>query len=180
MNKIAAYARLLRLPAIGALGIVPVIGALTIGITDLTDLSIVFIIGTFSCIYGFLLNDYVDIELDKLVDDLKKKPLVSGAVPKKAALTISIFLILLSFFFISILWHRHGFDEYKFMALISIILAGLLGSVYDIYGKKIIGSDFLVAISVSFVYLFGALSFGKPNEITWIIFLLTFNIAAFR
>ena len=175
MNKISGYAKLLRLPGIGALGIVPVIGALTVGVTNIIDLSIVFIIGALSCIYGFILNDYVDIELDTLVDDLKKKPLVSGAVSKKAALTILIFLIFLSFFFISILWNKHGFDEYKFMALLSIIVAGLLGSIYDIYGKKIIGSDFLVAISVSLVFLFGALSFGKPNELTWIIFVLTFN-----
>lgn len=175
MNKISGYAKLLRLPGIGALGIVPVIGALTVGVTNLIDLSIVFIIGALSCIYGFILNDYVDIELDALVDDLKEKPLVSGIVSKRAALMISIFLILLSFFFISILWHRHGFDECKFMAVISIIIAGLLGSIYDIYGKKIVGSDFLVAISVAFVFLFGALSFGKPNEITWIIFVLTFN-----
>jgi len=175
MNKISGYARLLRLPGIGALGIVPVIGALTVGVANFIDLLIVFIIGASSCVYGFILNDYVDIELDTLVDDLKKKPLVSGIVSKKSALTTSIFLILLSFFFISILWHRHGFDEYKFMAVLSIILAGFFGSIYDIYGKRIVGSDFLVAISVSFVFLIGALSFGRPNEITWVIFILTFN-----
>ena len=54
-------------------------------------------------------------------------------------------------------------------------MAGILGSFYNLYGKKIVGSDFLVAISVSFVFLFGALSFGEPTIFTWIIFLLTFN-----
>ena len=64
MNKIAAYAKLLRLPGIGALGIPTVIGALTVGVTDLYNLILVFIIGAIACVYGFVLNDYADIELD--------------------------------------------------------------------------------------------------------------------
>lgn len=175
MNKIAAYAKLLRLPGIGALGIPTVIGALTVGVTDLYNLILVFIIGAIACVYGFVLNDYADIKLDELVDELHKKPLVSGEVSKKTALMISILLMLLAFLFVSILWYGQTIDLYKFMALMCIIIAGVLGSVYDLYGKRIIGSDFLVALSVAFVFLFGALSFGKPNVITWVIFVLTFN-----
>ena len=175
MNKIAAYAKLLRLPGIGALGIPTVIGALTVGVTDLYNLILVFIIGAIACVYGFVLNDYADIELDQLVDVLHKKPLVSGEVSKKGALITTIFLMLLAFLFISILWYGLTIDIYKFMAIMCIIIAGFLGSIYDLYGKRIIGSDFLVALSVAFIFLFGALSFGKPNVITWIIFVLTFN-----
>ncbi len=175
MKKISAYAKLLRIPGIGALGIVPVIGALTVGVYDLYSLTLVFLIGAFSCIFGFILNDYIDIELDKLVDDLKKKPLVSGVVSKKSTLTITIFLIMFTFLIIAILWYGQIIDKYKITAISCIVIAGFLGSIYDIYGKKIVGSDFLVAISVSLIFLFGALSFGKPNIITWIIFVLTFN-----
>jgi len=175
MNRVSAYARLLRLPGIGALGIVPVIAALTLGIYDLYNLTIVFIVGAFACIFGFLVNDYADVELDKLVDELSKKPLVSGTVSKRAALMIAILLTLGSFFFIGLLWYDKPIDYYKFTGLICIVVAGILGSIYDLYGKKIVGSDFLVAISVSLVFLFGALSFGKPNVITWIIFILTFE-----
>jgi 4-hydroxybenzoate polyprenyltransferase len=64
MSKVAAYAKLLRAPGIGALGIVPVIASLTMGITDFYTLSLIFIIGAFASIFGFLVNDYVDIELD--------------------------------------------------------------------------------------------------------------------
>lgn len=175
MKKVSAYARLLRLPGIGALGIVPVIGALTVGVYDLYDLTIVFIIGAIAGVFGFLLNDYADVELDKLVDELNKKPLVSGDISKRAALMISVLLTLFAFLFMAILWYEKPLDIYKFIALICIILAGILGSIYDLYGKNVVGSDFLVAISVSLVFLFGALSFGKPNVITWIIFILTFN-----
>ena len=73
-NKIEAYAKLLRLPGIGALGIITVIGALTVGVTDIYNLSIIFIIGAIACIYGFILNDYSDVEIDELVDELHGKP----------------------------------------------------------------------------------------------------------
>jgi 4-hydroxybenzoate polyprenyltransferase len=177
MNKVAAYAKLLRLPGIGALGTTTLIGAISVGEYDLLNLSIVFLIGSFSAVFGFLLNDYADVELDNLVDDLKKKPLVSGDVSKRSALMMAILLILLTFFLISILYYNKPIDSNKLVAIICIILAGILGSVYDLYGKKIVGSDFLVSISMSFVFLFGALSFGQPTIITWIIFILTFNQA---
>jgi 4-hydroxybenzoate polyprenyltransferase len=175
MKKIAAYAKLLRLPGIGGLGTTTLIGALTVGVTNVFDLFIVFLVGSLSAVFGFLLNDFADVELDNLVDDLKKKPLVSGDVSKKSALLLSIFLILIIFFLISILYYEKPIDTNKFIAINCIILAGILGSIYDLYGKRIIGSDFLVAISMSFVFLFGALSFGQPTIITWIIFVLTFN-----
>jgi len=177
MNKVAAYARLLRIPGLAALATPTIIAAITVGVYDLYSLSLLFLIGAFAAIYGFILNDYSDVELDKLIPELHGKPLVSGDVSKKNALTISIFLILLTFLFIFILWRGEVLDEYKFMALICIILAGILGSFYNIYGKKIAGSDFFVAISMSLVFLFGALSFGPPGILTWIIFLLTFNQA---
>ncbi len=177
MSKVAAYAKLLRLPGIGALGTTTLIGAMTVGVYDLIDLAIVFTIGSLSAVFGFLLNDYADVELDNLVDDLKKKPLVSGDVSKKSALMIAILLILATFFLISVLYYGKPIDNHKLVAINCIILAGILGSVYDLYGKKIVGSDFLVSISMSFVFLFGALSFGQPTIITWIIFILTFNQA---
>jgi len=175
MNKVAAYARLLRIPGLGGLAIPPVIAALTVGVYDFYILTILFVIGAFVIIYGFVLNDYADVELDKLIKDLHGKPLVSGDISKKNAIAISVFLILFTFLFIFILWRGETLDDFKFAALICIFLAGILGSFYNLYGKKIVGSDFLVAISVAFVFLFGALSFGEPTIFTWIIFLLTFN-----
>ena len=175
MNKAVAYAKLLRLPGLGGLAIPPVIGALSVGVFDIYSLLLLFIIGAFASIYGFILNDYVDVELDKLVKELHGKPLVSGAVSRINAIAISVFCIFFAFLFIFILWYGQTFDEYKFAAVLCIFSAGILGSIYNLYGKKIVGSDFLVALSVAFVFLFGALSFGEPTIFTWIIFILTFN-----
>jgi len=175
MNKISAYAKLMRIPGLGALAIPPVIAAITVGVYDFYNLLILFVIGAFAAIYGFILNDYADVELDKLIKELHGKPLVSGDISRKNAVAICIFCILFSFLFIFILWYGKTLDSFKFTALICILLAGVLGSIYNLYGKKIAGSDFLVAVSMSFVFLFGALSFGIPTILTWIIFLLTFN-----
>jgi len=175
MSKVTAYARLLRIPGLGGLGIPAVIGALTVGVHDLLSLVILFIIGSLSAIYGFILNDYADVELDRLSKELKGKPLVDGTIGLKTAVFVCFMCVMLAFFFLFLLWYGKPLDEFKFVALISIILAGILGSTYDVYGKKFVGSDFLVAISMAFIFLMGATSFGAPAIITWIIFVLTFN-----
>ncbi len=175
MNKAAAYAKLLRIPGLGGLAIPPVIGAMSVGILDFYSLLILFIIGAFAVIYGFILNDYADVKLDKLIKELRGKPLVSGDISRIDAIAISVFCIFFAFLFIFILWYGKIFDGYKFVALLCIFFAGILGTIYNLYGKKIVGSDFFVAISVAFVFLFGALSFGEPTILTWVVFILTFN-----
>jgi len=175
MNKVTAYARLLRIPGLGGLGIPAVIGALTVGVNDLLSLVILFIIGCLAAIYGFILNDYADVELDRLIKELKGKPLVDGTIELKTAVFVCFLCAMFAFFFLFLLWHGKILDEFKFIALTSIVLAGILGSIYDIYGKKFVGSDFLVAISMAFIFLLGATSFGAPATITWIVFILTFN-----
>ncbi|HEC77419.1 MAG TPA: hypothetical protein ENI33_09240 [Thermoplasmatales archaeon] len=175
MKKLNAYVKLLRLPGLGGLAIPPVFGAISVGVYDFYKLLILFAIGCFSAIFGFVLNDYADVELDKLVKELRGKPLVSGIIERKNAVGICILCVLLSFLFAFILWINSKFDYMKLSAITVLFIAGVLGTVYNLYGKKIAGSDFLVALSMSFVFLFGALAFNKPNPLTWIIFILTFN-----
>ena len=64
------------------------------------------------------------------------------------------------------------------MGLISIIISDVLGIIYNKYGKKLIGSDFLIALSECMFLLFGALMVlqtGTPGAIFWIVFILLFN-----
>ena len=49
-DKVVAYARLLRIPGLGGLAIPPVIAALTVGVYDFYNLSILFVIGAYPCI----------------------------------------------------------------------------------------------------------------------------------
>ena len=174
--KIVEYAKLLRLPGLGGLAIPPIFGALSVGMYDLDSLIILFIIGGLSAIFGFVLNDYADVELDSLIQELKDKPLVKGAIARKTAVAVCIFSTILAFFFTFLLWKGETFTDHRFAALGCLALAGIFGSIYNLYGKKIIASDFLVATSMSLVFLFGALSFSDNLGILpWAIFFLTFN-----
>lgn len=175
-EKIADYAKLLRLPGLGGLAIPPVFGAISVGVYDVEILVLLFIIGSLSAMYGFILNDYADVELDSLVKELKGKPLVKGSIAKKTAVGICLLCVILVFFFAFYLWRGEMLTEYKFAAIVCLVFAGILGSIYDLYGKHIAGSDFFVAISMALVFLFGALSAGEcVGVLTWVIFFLTFN-----
>ena len=175
MSKISIYGKILHLPGFAALAMPAVIGAISVGVFDLYSLVLLFCIGGFAVIFGFILNDYSDVELDRLVPELRKKPLVSGEIGMKTGITISLILIMLTFLFIFFLWWGKEINDSKLWSVLLLFVAGVLGSIYNIYGKQIVGSDILVAIAMGFLFLFGALSVGIPTPITWIIFWLTFN-----
>ncbi|MDG6218961.1 MAG: UbiA family prenyltransferase [Candidatus Thermoplasmatota archaeon] len=176
MGKIADYLVLLRFPGLGGLAIPPVIAAMTVGTFDMFSLVLLFLVGAYSSIYGFVLNDFMDIEVDKKSKDLKDRPLVSGAISKQAALWICFASIMLTFVTFFILFYGEMITFFRFLSVFCILIAWILGSIYDIYGKKILGSDVLVAFSISLIFLIGAFAVNKePTLFTWIIFLLTFN-----
>jgi len=176
MSNLSEYIKFLRIPGLGGLAIPPVIGALTVNPNiDLFTLLILFIIGSLAAIYGFVLNDYADIEVDKLSHELKERSLVSGKISQKKAVGICTFCVIFAFLLIFILFHGFVIEGNRFAAVISILSALFLASIYNFYSKEFIGSDILVALSVSLVFLFGALSIGEPTTLTWIIFILTFN-----
>jgi 4-hydroxybenzoate polyprenyltransferase len=148
-NKTLEYLRLMRIQTAAVTAVTPLIGGLIMGQRDIFNLTILFIIGIFYHISGFVLNEYADVEVDKKSIDLKKKPLVSGAISKRNALFVVLFssafsCILTVVFFKSIL------------PLVFILLALLFGGSYDFLGKKISGSDFILALGFFFLCLMGA------------------------
>jgi 4-hydroxybenzoate polyprenyltransferase len=176
MGKIADYLVLLRFPGLGGLAIPPVIAAVSVGIFDHLTLVLLFLIGSYSSIFGFVLNDFIDVEVDKKSNELKDRPLVSGAISKKAALWICFTMIMLTFLTFFILFYGEVITFYRLISVLCILIAWILGSIYDVYGKKIFASDILVAMSVAFIFLIGAFALNKePTLFTWIIFVLTFN-----
>jgi 4-hydroxybenzoate polyprenyltransferase len=176
MGKIADYLVLLRFPGLGGLAIPPVIAAISVGTFDLATLFLLFLIGAYSSIFGFVLNDFIDIEVDKKSTELKDRPLVSGSISKQGALWICFIMIMLTFLTFFILFYGKEISYFRFLSVICILIAWVLGSIYDVYGKRIFASDILVALSVAFIFLIGAYSLGKePTLFTWIIFVLTFN-----
>ena len=172
------YARLLRLPGLGGLSIAPVFGAISVGIFDIEKLGILFLIGAFTAIYGFVLNDYADVEIDKLSRALSSRPLVKGTVKRKTALSICYICFIAAFATIFLGFYDNHIYISFYLGITCILLSAILGTIYNLYGKRIVGSDFLVALSEALLVLFGAfivLKDGALTIFTWIIFLLTFN-----
>jgi len=163
-NKLLIYLRLSRFHSGASESLLLLVGALIMGQREIIPLVVLFFIGLLYHICGFVLNDYADIEVDKKSADLTKKPLVSGAVPKEHALIFAIsagvgtYILALIFFF-------------SIFTFFLLTMAILLGGIYDFYGKKILGvSDFIIAGSLAFIFLFGAST--SSMYLTTIVYLI--------
>jgi len=154
-SMILEYLRLFRFHAVSMETTIILIGALIMGQRDLLLLSVIFLIGFFGHICGYVLNDYADIEVDKISHELREKPLVSGTIPKNNALIIGFVTALISYILVIIF----------FPNLLTILFLGLttvLTIVYNFLGKKIPGSDAIVAATVVVFFFMSASSLGKP------------------
>jgi len=164
-NKLIGYLQLLRLQTAATTALTPVIGALTMGQRDIFLLFILFIIGFLYHIYGFVLNEYIDVDVDKKSEDLKKKPLISGIVPKSHAL----FIVLSSCFFICLITIYY----FRFiLPILFLLFAILFGGIYDFFGKKIPGLDFVLGLGFFFICLMGA------STVTYDFTILTYIVCS--
>jgi len=165
-NKIRNYLSLLRIQTAAATASAPLLGGLIMGQRELSQLAVLFIIGLLCHIFGFVLNEYVDVEVDKKSMDLEKKPLVSGSITKTQALFIVILSILCGYALI-IFFYRSIYT----VAFFSIAL--LFGGLYDIYGKRIAGMDFVLAGGFFFICLMGASTISTDfNSIVYLVCLV--------
>ncbi len=154
-STILEYLRLFRFHAVSMETTIILIGALIMGQRDLLFLFIIFLIGFFGHICGYVLNDYADIEVDKISHELREKPLVSGTIPKNNALIIGFVTALISYILVIIF----------FPNILTILFLGLttvLTIVYNFLGKKLPGSDAIVAATVVMFFFMSASSIGKP------------------
>jgi len=144
------YFRLIRPQGAVSTAVVIIIGYLIMkGPPNLVNLFILFIIGVLGHIFGFVLNEYVDIKVDEKSKYLKEKPLVSGAIPKSHALIIALFSCV-CVYTLTVIFFQSLFP------LIFLSLAFLSGLIYDTMGKKIPGSDLFIGAASFFGCLFGA------------------------
>lgn len=172
------YVKLIRLPGWGGLATSTLFGAISAGVTDISLLAVMFLMGVFSVVYGFVLNDYADVEIDRQAKELYERPLVKGTISKRTALGICIACLIGAYLTIFLLFYGSPITEFKILAVVCITLSCILGSIYNFYGKRIVGSDLLVALAEFLLVLFGALAVTRENTInviTWLIAILTFN-----
>lgn len=156
----------------GLTGVAPVLGALSmwnLENTSLFKLFILFCIGCFSHIYGFVLNDVMDVKIDKLSNELSTRPLVSGIITKNKAMYFAFFCMIFSFV-LSAFFYKE-FTSY--LSLLSIlIIAYLLATIYDIASKKYPGMDFFVTSAIFFLIIFGASTVGTPTPLAYVVALI--------
>jgi geranylgeranylglycerol-phosphate geranylgeranyltransferase len=128
-----------------ALGTLPTATELVLGF-----LSIFFISAA-----ALILNDYFDIESDKI--NVPERPLPSGLVTERDVVFLSITVTMLGFitgYLISL------------EALLAVILVWMVGFLYNWRFKKsgFIG-NLMVSFSVGMTFVFGGIAVGKPFEV---------------
>jgi 4-hydroxybenzoate polyprenyltransferase len=162
------YLKLFRLQTGATTAVAPIIGYLVISNQyqvniELTELFVIFLIGVLMHIFEFVLNEYIDLEVDKRSPDLAQKPLVSGTIAPQAALAVVFISLILSYILTIVFF----FDIWP---LILLSLSFGFGAIYDIYGKRFAGSDFTLALWIFGFCLFGASI--QTIEFTGILYLV--------
>jgi len=138
------------------------------------DAIVLFLIHMFSIIWGFVHNDYCDVEYDKFASSIKERPLANGTVSYNFALWTIIGSIIIAFGLTTIFYMRT-------LPLTIYILSVPLAALYNKFGKSIRGSDILFASSASLLCLLGAVAVSEETYsifdikyLTWIIVAIQF------
>jgi 4-hydroxybenzoate polyprenyltransferase len=172
MMMLRDYIELTRLFNMGLTAVAPVLGALSmwdVGSLELWRLCVLFLIGSMSHIYGFVINDVIDIRLDKLSKDLSARPLVRGSITRRAAVIFAISCMIGSFL-LSLVFFS---DMFRYLVLAGILfIAYFLATVYNIASKKYPGMDLVLASAIFFFILFGAWTIGAPTNLAYIVALI--------
>lgn len=170
------YLKLFRLQTGATTALAPIIGYIVMAVqTDypisLSELFIIFIIGILMHIFVFVLNEYIDVDVDRRSKDLAEKPLVKGSVSTKSALYVVVISLILPYIFTIVFF-------LDLWTIIFLTLAFEFGAIYDIFGKQFAGSDFTLAFWIFFFCLFGTsiVSIEFPFLIYLIAFLGFFQI----
>ena len=172
MMMLRDYIELTRLFNMGLTAVAPVLGALSmwdVGSLELWRLCVLFLIGSMSHIYGFVINDVIDIRLDKLSKDLSARPLVRGSITRRAAVIFAISCMIGSFL-LSLVFFS---DMFRYLVLAGILfIAYFLATVYNIASKKYPGMDLVLASAIFFFILFGAWTIGAPTTLAYLVALI--------
>ena len=165
-NKIKAYLKLIRVHTVIATALTPSLGAFAtfsvlsgdlIPWDKISILIPLFLVGIIVHVFGEILNDYMDYEIDKANIELKDKPLVSGDISKRSAL---IGLILCLVFLIIIL----VYFPFNVFSILMLSIAAITGIIYQIISKKWLHSAIFLALYAFFIVLFGGVYAGDYNS----------------
>jgi len=146
------------------LGLTPVFAAIANSQFNLFHLTVLFVIGLLIHIFGFCLNDYYDVDVDKKSKYVSKRPLVTGEISQKA---VSI-LIVLSLSIALIFAVVFLFTFNSFVILLSSIFFMYL---YNRFSKRFFGMEYILFIGIFLFGLFGALTVS--DSVSFLALLIT-------
>jgi 4-hydroxybenzoate polyprenyltransferase len=171
-ETIGEYIRLARLHSAVLSGLTALFGALAMNPDSPVLLLIeLFILGIFVHIFGFVLNEYFDLEVDRHLAELSTKPLVSGAVKPKNALMFCISAVVVSYLILLQIT-----KDMMFWPLIFLTLTFIIFYAYDKWGKSLAIADALLAGYVGFLCVLGASVVDWPiNALAGLIAVLAFS-----
>ncbi|NIP35477.1 MAG: hypothetical protein GWN39_10970, partial [Thermoplasmata archaeon] len=162
-GPVQARLRLMRVQTMALTALVPVVGALVFmgepssGTVPpagevVPELMALFVTGALLHVFGFVLNEWADLEVDRASKDLQDKPLVSGAISPDEAKWIAVLAAVGTFLALGFV----TFDPWAHGALLGSVL---LGGAYDLWGKRM-PLDVLLAGSITLLLLSGAIALG--------------------
>ena len=149
------------------------LGAIAGGMLDIGTLTILFIIGLCTHIFGFTFNEFMDVDIDKKAKILKDKPLVKGTISATGAIGFAASAIIIGYILTGYLLITQ--QSTAIMVIIFYSLAWLSIGIYDLTSKYVRGSDLALALWTGTLCLFGGFAVVKePNELLYIIAGLAF------
>jgi len=161
MEKLKGYLQLMRLYGIFIV-MMPVLGAIANGIFH--HLLFLLIVGIAANIFGFIQNDYFDIEIDKKSGYVANRPLASGLISKEEAIIFMAILFLISLL-ITMLF-------FSYFSLLFLLLYYLFYTIYNKFSKKFAWMEYSLGLAATMIFLAGSFSYKK--EITLACFLASF------
>lgn len=153
-------------------GVSPVMGAIAMEQYNIITLLLLFIVGFFGHVYGFVLNDILDYSIDKTSKEISDRPLLSGTITIKKAWLFAFLSMAISFIIAGYL----AITTSVYYPIIVLALSAVFVSIYDLTSKKIAGMDIILSISVSLLVLYGSSTVAKSyfdiSKLAWIVCLL--------
>lgn len=169
IRKIKAAVQLLRVELAFSAGFCVIVGEIVaIGsFPSIYQMILGFLVGFFISSSALILNDYFDIETDKI--NLPSRPLPSGMINPSEVILLSIItssIGLAAAFFIG------------YTALFVAIVFWIIGFLYNWKFKRTgLAGNLMVSSSVAITFIFGGIAVGDPwNVIIWCFSAIAFFI----
>ena len=170
-SKLKEYLKLCRIQAIGAVAIVPIMGAMSIIRPSWSLLLELFVVSAFTYVAAITMNEYMDVDVDRMAKPLHEKPLVSGTIPMHHALIISYSSIAIATALTYVFFR-------SIFLTVFFVFSSVIGAYYDFFGKKYYCMDFFVSTWAMLFFLYGAMSTGvsitELPTITYIMAIMWF------